>query len=127
MILFLDSTNLDKIVLALIDEAGKKRPIKKTVTVPYHESHRTLEHLDNFLRANLQPTTYKLLTTIIICSGPGSFTGIRVGASLAEALGFAWNIPVRAIKKEKIPKDLRDTVKLKITKKITINYGRPAV
>jgi tRNA threonylcarbamoyl adenosine modification protein YeaZ len=31
---------------------------------------------------------------ISVGTGPGSYTGIRVGAALAKALGFGWNIPV---------------------------------
>lgn len=34
------------------------------------------------------------LTAIEVNPGPGSFTGLRVGASVAQALGFALNIPV---------------------------------
>lgn len=40
---------------------------------------------------NLQ---FKDLTAIEVNEGPGSFTGLRVGASVAQALGFALNIPV---------------------------------
>lgn len=29
-----------------------------------------------------------------IGEGPGSYTGVRVGAALAQALGYGWNIPV---------------------------------
>jgi len=31
---------------------------------------------------------------IAIGTGPGSFTGTRVGGMVAKALGFAWNIPL---------------------------------
>lgn len=34
------------------------------------------------------------LTGIKLNTGPGSFTGIRVGASIANALGYALSIPV---------------------------------
>lgn len=34
------------------------------------------------------------LTEIEVNEGPGSYTGLRVGASVAQALGFALNIPV---------------------------------
>lgn len=31
---------------------------------------------------------------IVVGIGPGSFTGTRVGASMAQALAFGWNIPL---------------------------------
>lgn len=52
----------------------------------------------------LLPLIMKLLRTtnnelrtlkgIEVEEGPGSFTGLRVGASVAQALGFSLNIPV---------------------------------
>ena len=38
--------------------------------------------------------TYQDLGEIEVHPGPGSFTGLRVGASIAQALSFALNIPV---------------------------------
>lgn len=40
------------------------------------------------------------LKGIEVETGPGSFTGIRVGVSVANALGFALNIPVNGKKME---------------------------
>lgn len=37
---------------------------------------------------------FRDLSGIEVEDGPGSFTGLRVGASVAQALGFALNIPV---------------------------------
>lgn len=34
------------------------------------------------------------LTSVEAETGPGSFTGLKVGASVSQALGFALNIPV---------------------------------
>ncbi len=36
----------------------------------------------------------KELTAVEVKEGPGSYTGLRVGASVAQAIGFALNIPV---------------------------------
>lgn len=44
---------------------------------------------------------FKGLTAIEVNCGPGSFTGTRVGVSVANALGFALDIPVNS-KKGKI-------------------------
>ena len=36
----------------------------------------------------------KDLTNIEVSTGPGSFTGLRVGVSIANALGYALKIPI---------------------------------
>lgn len=42
----------------------------------------------------------KTLQGIEVETGPGSFTGIRVGVSVANALGYSLNIPVNSKKIE---------------------------
>lgn len=41
-----------------------------------------------------QGLQFKDLTGVETEEGPGSYTGLRVGAAVAQALGFALNIPV---------------------------------
>lgn len=43
---------------------------------------------------------WKLLDGIEVETGPGSFTGIRVGVSVANALGFSLSVPVNGKKIE---------------------------
>ncbi len=43
---------------------------------------------------------FKDLKGIRVAKGPGSFTGIRVGASVANALGYSLGIPVNGKKIE---------------------------
>lgn len=43
---------------------------------------------------------FKDLTAIEVTTGPGSFTGLRVGVSVANALGFSLGIPVNGKKME---------------------------
>lgn len=39
-------------------------------------------------------TNVKQLSKISVCTGPGSFTGVRVGLSFAKGLALPWKIPV---------------------------------
>jgi tRNA threonylcarbamoyladenosine biosynthesis protein TsaB len=56
----------------------------------------------NMIEEILQQADLKMkdLDEIKVATGPGSFTGIRVGVSVANALGFGLNIPVNGKKME---------------------------
>ena|SRR3990167_1318212 len=65
------------------------------------ESYRTqskelLPMIDNLLHQN----NHKLsdLTAIAVFKGPGSYTGLRVGISVANSLAWSLNIPVIGVK-----------------------------
>lgn len=45
--------------------------------------------------------SFKDLKSIEVETGPGSFTGLKVGASVANALGFTLRIPVNGKKIER--------------------------
>lgn len=133
MLLFLDTTDLNSLHFALLDASAKKGGLIQTKRkIAYEETHKTLELLAEFLKTNKinlasPPNVKAQLSKVICCSGPGSFTGTRVGVTIAQALGFAWKIPVIAIAKNKLPKNLKNLAKLKTQGKILVRYSRPAV
>jgi tRNA threonylcarbamoyladenosine biosynthesis protein TsaB len=118
MILFIDTSDFNNLTLALING-----PIVKIITesVAFNENYKTNSFLQKFLKHHKVAT--KDLTKVIVCSGPGSFTGIRVGVALAQALGFALQIPVQAIPKNKVPTDIRKLNGIKGGKHLVMNYG----
>lgn len=119
MTLFIDTTDFHHLNFALVSD-----DVVSTFTreVAFNENFKTNEYLQQFLKK--QKVAIENIKKIVVCSGPGSFTGIRVGVSMAQALGFALNIPVRAITKNKIPHDLRKLESLKATHALTLHYGQ---
>lgn len=67
---------------------------------------KSLSAKNKFGSQVLLPLIYKFkidlrdLRGVEVETGPGSFTGLRVGVSVANALGFALNIPVNGKKTE---------------------------
>lgn len=119
MTLFIDTSDFNNLTLAVVNNAVVKI---HTTSVAFNENYKTNEFLEKFLKhQNVKP---KDLTKVVVCSGPGSFTGIRVGVALAQALGFALNIPVVAIPKSKVPKDIRKLGSIKSGKTLVMNYGQ---
>ncbi len=96
MTLYIDTTDFNRVAFAL---AGDKKIIKLSYSIYPHKSHETLQKLAEFLK---RVKSKKLkVTNVVVNKGPGSFTGTRVGITIAQALGFAWNVPVKFLGREK--------------------------
>jgi len=102
MILFIDSTDFNSVTYWL---AGPKL-LKKTTKINPQKSHQTLKVLAAFLSASKVHKLRPEIGQIIVNKGPGSYTGTRVGVTHALALGFAWNVKVTALTKEKFAQRL---------------------
>ncbi|MFA5991152.1 MAG: hypothetical protein WC794_02830 [Candidatus Doudnabacteria bacterium] len=104
MILFIDTTDFAKITFAI--STGKKIQQKSFVVDP-HKSHETLEKLDEFLKKlNIKPLSgsphtlgRETIKKIYVNKGPGSYTGTRIGVTIGQALGMAWDVPVTFLDK----------------------------
>ncbi len=98
MILFIDTTDFNKVAFAVVD--GKKAAQTK-YKIDSHESHKTLAKLGEFLRQSKIKNPESKITKVIVNKGPGSYTGVRVGVTMAQALGLAWGVPVKAVAKDR--------------------------
>lgn len=91
------------------------------VQVALRDGHTTIaivEEENSFGSQSLLPLIVKLLSknritfnqikAIEVARGPGSFTGLRVGASVGQALGLALQVPVNGL--------VNKPVKLRYTK-----------
>ena len=70
----------------------------------YNFDHALAEKLLKFIQDKLSENnaTWQDLTEITFMSGPGSFTGLRIGASVVNTLAHELNIPLYDHKGEKV-------------------------
>lgn len=59
-----------------------------------HSIH-TMPMIDEILKTNNLLPSY--LNEIIVVNGPGSFTGVRIGVTIAKTLAYTLNIPIKTI------------------------------
>ena|SRR5476651_2647250 len=95
MILAVDTTD-SKLVEVKLKNNGEVLYTKSEQTE--RGSQSLLPLIEQILKDN--NFEYKDLEGIEVSTGPGSFTGIRVGVSVANTLGFALNIPINGKKME---------------------------
>jgi tRNA threonylcarbamoyladenosine biosynthesis protein TsaB len=96
MNLYIDTTDYNKIIFAVLD--GKKLK-KKIYKITSYESHKILQKLEEFLKAIHYPLS--TIHSLVVNKGPGSFTGTRVGVTIGQALSLALGVPVKFVAKEK--------------------------
>ncbi|HEX8964817.1 MAG TPA: tRNA (adenosine(37)-N6)-threonylcarbamoyltransferase complex dimerization subunit type 1 TsaB, partial [Patescibacteria group bacterium] len=87
--LFIDTTSNQEITVS-VTKNGKMEQI--TQQLNNHKSQIVLPLIEKLLKK--QQLHLKDLNAISVNPGPGSFTGVRVGVSVANALSFALQIPV---------------------------------
>lgn len=96
------SSNKNKEVILFIDTSSNKQISigvgidgnndMLTEAVGRNRAQAVLPLMDQLLNKHgLQPTD---ITAIEVNKGPGSFTGVRVGVSIANTLGYGLGIPV---------------------------------
>jgi len=85
MKLFIDTSDSEKIVVGIDD--------KRFETVARKDkSQKLLPFINELIKK--KGKTIKDISEIEVNCGPGSFTGLRVGISIAQTLGWALGIPV---------------------------------
>ena len=91
MILFID-THAELITIAL---KNKDKIYIKTQESEYSHSIYTMPMIESIFKEN--GLNVKDLRKIIVINGPGSFTGIRIGLSIAKTMAYALNIDINTI------------------------------
>ena len=86
-------TSTSRGILALFDQ--KASLYEKEICFGIRGSDELMPIIQSmFSLLNLKP---KDLSLIVVGIGPGSYTGIRVGASIAQTLSFALQVPIIAL------------------------------
>ncbi len=92
MKLYIDTSSRDKIVIGIDDKKFETEAFKE-------KSQKLLPFIDEVLEK--EDKNLKSVTEIEVNTGPGSFTGLRVGVSVANALGWSLGIPVNGRRVDK--------------------------
>lgn len=95
MVLWINTADRKKIEVAL-KESGEVLKVKSAQND--FGSQVLLNLITDILKEN--NLAFSDLSGIEVETGPGSYTGLKVGASVANALGFSLNIPVNNKKME---------------------------
>ncbi len=92
------------------------------------QAHRQLaETIHQRIDALLKQTDMKLeaVEGIVVYQGPGSFTGLRIGLSVANAMAYGLHIPVIGAQEDWIEQGIEQLLAGKTDKVALPEYGAP--
>jgi len=95
MILVINTTDNEKIAIALIKTDGNLIS-EKIFSAKFQHSEKLLPAIDAILNKNKAKLDY--LKGIVVVSGPGGFTALRIGILTANTLSYALKIPAVGVK-----------------------------
>lgn len=87
-------STFDKIITIGLLKNGKVISELTKESSKNHSIH-TMPMIDEILKINNLLPSY--LNEIIVVNGPGSFTGVRIGVTIAKTLAYTLNIPIKTI------------------------------
>lgn len=93
MFLYIDTTHSKETCYRVYDEEG--RVVKEKIGT--HAPYPSLNHvscIDEFLKGKGRESEMLLRGILVMSGKKGHFSAIRSGVAVANALGYAWNIPV---------------------------------
>lgn len=93
MYTLLIDTHFTKVKLVLY----KDNNVDKLIIEESNQSHSiiTMPLIEKLLQdANID---VKDINQIVVVNGPGSFTGVRIGVTIAKTIGYCLNIPIKVI------------------------------
>ncbi len=89
--LFID-THSELVMMAIVDE---KRVYKKEAISNRSHSEVAIPLLDELLKSS--GIGLAEIDEIIVVNGPGSFTGVRIGVTIAKTIAYSNNIDIKTI------------------------------
>lgn len=128
MILIIDTSSDNEMTISLIKNDGQLIS-EKTVEASHKQAEKLLPEIDNLFVKN--KITLKDLIGVIVVSGPGGFTSLRVGVITANTLCYALKISMVGIKlsefdsfDELVKVGLKRLKKVKVGEPVLPFYGR---
>lgn len=90
--LFIDTHDLDLVIALYKDKKLKDKEIKESLR---NHSDYTMPIIDEIIKRN--NIGVHDIKEILVVNGPGSFTGVRIGVTIAKMLAYTLNVPIKSI------------------------------
>lgn len=90
--LFIDTHDQDLIIAIFKDKKLLDKEIKESLR---NHSDYTMILIDEIIKRNF--ITINDINEIFVINGPGSFTGVRIGVTIAKMLAYTLNIPIKCM------------------------------
>ena len=105
MNLIINTTNRNEIIVALGDN---ENIFEESLKTSFHESEKLLPLIEKVLKKAKKDL--KEIEKIIVITGPGPFTSLRIGIAVANALALSLKIPVVGFKADEF-KSIKDLIR----------------